>query len=67
MASPGFGAFETIDKNLQHQQNINRLPIQIFVHDAPNNKLDTLSPYIKKLADHLLHSSAHTVVKITLD
>jgi predicted nuclease of predicted toxin-antitoxin system len=66
-AFAGFHAFVTTDKNLQHQQNIERFPIKIFVLDAPNNKLGTLNPYIEKLTERLLDSSDSSVIKISLD
>ena len=50
MTLNGFDAFVTIDKNLQHQQNLPRFPIKLFVLDSPNNKIETLIPYIEKLA-----------------
>ncbi len=50
MTLDGFDAFLTIDKNLQHQQNIRRFPIKLIILDAPNNKIETLIPYVEKLA-----------------
>ena len=49
MTLDGFDAFVTIDKNLQHQQNIARFPIKLFILNAPNNKIETLIPYIENL------------------
>ncbi len=40
---------QAIDKNLQHQQNIKRFLIKLIILDAPNNKIETLIPYIEKL------------------
>lgn len=42
-----FDALVTMDKNLPFQQNIERFPTQIFVLDAPDNKISTLLPYIE--------------------
>lgn len=44
-----FDALVTMDKNLPFQQNIERFPTQIFVLDAPDNKISTLLPYIEHL------------------
>jgi predicted nuclease of predicted toxin-antitoxin system len=49
MTLEGFDAFVTIDKNLQHQQNIARFPVKLFILNAPNNRIDTLAPFIEKL------------------
>jgi len=49
MTIDGFDAFVTIDKNLQYQQNLLRFPIKIFILDAPNNKIETLLPFVENL------------------
>jgi len=50
MTLDGFDVFVTIDKNLQHQQNVRRFPVKLIILDAPNNKIETLTPYVEKLA-----------------
>lgn len=67
MTINGFNALVTIDKNLKHQQNIERFPIQLFILDATNNKLKTLEPYIVKLKDALLEKLKDSIVEIKLD
>ena len=49
MVENGFQAFVTVDRNLPYQQNLERLPIPIFVLHAYNNRLDTLQALIPKL------------------
>lgn len=66
MTFDGFDAFVTIDKNLRHQQNLNRFPIRLFVLNAPNNKLDTLEPYVEKLAEALNRSITDQVIIIDI-
>ncbi len=44
-----FDALVTMDKNLPFQQNFDRYPAQLFVLDAPNNKISTLLPYVEHL------------------
>jgi hypothetical protein len=66
MVLSGFDAFVTIDKNLRHQQNISRFPIMIFVLDSPNNRIDTLQPYIKKLNELLDMPSTSQVTVVSL-
>jgi len=67
MTINGFDALVTIDKNLKHQQNIDRFPIQLFILNAPNNKLKTLEPYIEKLTDVFTKKMKDSIVEITLD
>jgi predicted nuclease of predicted toxin-antitoxin system len=45
----GFDAFVTIDKNLQNQQNLKDTDVRLFILDAPNNRLDTLQPFVVNL------------------
>ena len=63
----GFDAFVTIDKNLQHQRNLLRFPIKLTVLDSPNNKIETLIPYIEKLAVILSSSLENQIVSVNLD
>jgi hypothetical protein len=49
MVLNGFELLVTIDKNLKHQQNLDKFPIRVAVLEAPNNKIETLKPYIEKL------------------
>ena len=49
MKSNDFDALITIDKNLKHQQNLDKHMVFIVVLDAPNNKIPTLTPLIEKL------------------
>lgn len=53
MTLDGFNALITIDKHLQYQQNISKFPIRLFILDAPNNKIETLFPFIEKLKSSL--------------
>ena len=49
MVFHGFDVLVTLDKNIQFQQNIDKFPIQYFILDANENKIDTLQPYITEL------------------
>lgn len=44
-AGAGFEAFLSIDKNIQHQQNLDDLPIPIIVLDSISNALPALVPF----------------------
>jgi predicted nuclease of predicted toxin-antitoxin system len=49
MEKKEFEALITIDKSLQHQQNLKEFGLIIIILNSPDNKLSTLEPYIKKL------------------
>jgi len=63
----GFDAFVTIDKNLQFQQNIRRFLIKLIILDAPNNKIETLIPYIEKLTAIFSAPLESQIVIVNLD
>jgi predicted nuclease of predicted toxin-antitoxin system len=44
LAATEFDAFITVDKNLQFQQNLEKLPIAVVVIDAVSNELPVLLP-----------------------
>jgi predicted nuclease of predicted toxin-antitoxin system len=49
LAEHQYDALVTMDKNLPFQQNFEQSPAQLFVLDAPDNKISTLLPYIERL------------------
>ncbi len=49
----GFDFFITIDKNLQHQQNLDKFNITIFLLLAKNNRLETLQFLVSKIKDKI--------------
>jgi predicted nuclease of predicted toxin-antitoxin system len=53
MTLAGFDVFITMDKNLQHQQNIKRFSIQIIILDALDSKYKTLQSLIFKVTKSL--------------
>jgi hypothetical protein len=44
-ADDGFDALLTLDKNLQHQQNLQTLPLPVIVLSSPSNALPALLPF----------------------
>jgi predicted nuclease of predicted toxin-antitoxin system len=50
----GFDFFITLDKNLRHQQNLDRYSFKFILLVAYNNKHQTLQPLIKKIQGLLL-------------
>lgn len=63
----GFDALITIDKNIPKQQNISRFPVTLFVLNAPNNKIETLKPYVAKLFNILTTGVKEKIVEIKLN
>jgi hypothetical protein len=64
MTMNGFDAFVTIDKNLQHQQNLNKFPITLFVLNARNNKIETLKRFMPLLIEKINRRSTKQVIAI---
>ena len=52
-ASGSYDGFVTMDRNIEHQQNISRLPFGILVLLAPSNRLVHLRPLIPAVLDAL--------------
>lgn len=63
MAENGFDALVAMDKNLRFQQNPDKLPVNLVIFDAANNKIQTLKPFVTKLSESLDES---TLEKITI-
>lgn len=49
----GFDFFVTIDKNLRHQQNLDKFNITIFLLLAVNNRRETLQHLVEKVKDRI--------------
>lgn len=64
MNTKGLDAFVTIDKNLKYQQNLDRFSVRLYVLNAPNNRLDTLQPFVENLVKIVNKSTADWVVVI---
>ena len=52
-ASAGYDAFLSIDKNLEHEQNLKSLPLAVVVIDAPSNALPAVLPFTAPLLELL--------------
>ncbi len=48
-----FEVLITVDKNIRHQQNRDKLPIAIIILSAKSNRYETLSPLISKALEIL--------------
>ena len=64
LAAAEFDAFVTVDKNLQYQQNLAKLPIAVIVLDAHSNELAILLPLLPKLEEALQILKPRTYVQI---
>lgn len=53
IAFNGFEIFVTIDKNLKHQQNLDKFNISIFILIGINNRRETLQHLIKKITEKI--------------
>lgn len=49
----GFGAFVSIDKNIEHEQNLLMLPLPTVVINAPSNALPARVPFAPYLCELL--------------
>jgi hypothetical protein len=62
-ADAGFDAFVSIDKKIEHEQNLMTLPLPVIVIDAPSNTLAALAPFAPFLIE-LLKSPLERVLLI---
>ena len=65
----GFEIFITIDKNIEHQQNISEIRLGIIVFDIPRTKLENLIPMTNKVIELISKARPFKVyqVKPTVD
>ena len=52
-AGKEFGAFLTVDQNVQFQQNLSALPLPVGIIVASDNRFETLAPYAPAVLDWL--------------
>jgi predicted nuclease of predicted toxin-antitoxin system len=63
----GFDIFITLDKNLRHQQNLNKVELKFILLLATDNKHQTLQHYIDKVKTILQSSDIPKFSEILLD
>ena len=63
----GCQAVVTVDKNIEFQQNLNRLPLTVVVLDAGASDLHTLQPLVPKAVSMLDSSVGKTLIKVRVD
>jgi hypothetical protein len=64
MDEDGFDLFVTVDRNLPYQQNLQRLPVTIFVLCAVNNRYKTLATLIPKLLQRLEEGNLKSIIEV---
>lgn len=64
MAQERFDLFVTVDRNLPYQQNLERLPVTIFVLCAFDNRRDTLKLLVPKIFERIAQGHLPNVVEI---
>jgi len=73
-AAAGFGAFISVDKNLEYEQNLRKLPLPVVDIDSPSNALPILIPFaspllelLKEPLERILYiiRSDHSVLRLT--
>ena len=64
LARDQFQAFITLDRNLEHQQNITERDIQIIVLIARRSRMDYLEPLVPRVLEVLQNSKRGEVVRI---
>ena len=63
-AANQFDVLITVDKNLEHQQNLETLPIAVVVLYAQSNELRYLLPLIPKLQEVLANLLPRALVRV---
>lgn len=63
-ATAGFEAFVTVDRRIQHQQNVSVLPFGIIALRARSNDVDDLRPLMSAVRDALTTLSPGQFVRI---
>ncbi|MEO5673272.1 MAG: DUF5615 family PIN-like protein [Chitinophagales bacterium] len=64
IGSSAFDYFITIDKNLRHQQNLDKIGFTIFLLLAINNRRETLQQLIEKVKEKIKSGSLEKLVEI---
>ena len=65
MVEEDFDILVTVDRNLPYQQNLERLPLTIFVLCAFDNRRETLALLIPKLFDRLAEGNLQNIIEIS--
>ena len=61
----GFDFFVTIDKNLRHQQNLEKFNITVFLLLAFDNRRETLQKLVEKIKDRIKNKDFTKLTEIS--
>lgn len=64
LASDEFDAFVTLDKNLEHQQNMSEVDIPVILLIARRSRIDYLEPLVPRMLESLRNLKRGQVVRI---
>ena len=64
-AGQGFDALVTVDRGIEHQQNLGELPIAVIVMLAHRNRLRDLQPLVPDVAAVLLGTLEKAVYRVS--
>ena len=65
MIADNFKLFITVDKNLPYQQNLDRLPLTIFVLNSKDNRRSSLQKLIPLVFEKIKIGNLQNVIEIT--
>ena len=63
-ARRGFAALITVDRGIEHQQNVSKLPLPIVIMLAPRNRLAELRPLVPVVLEVLSDALANRVYRV---
>lgn len=63
-AAGTYDAFVTMDRNLEHQQAISRLPFAVILIVAPSNRRRDLRPVVHRLQDALKATRPSAFIRV---
>ena len=63
----GFDILITLDRNLKHQQNLDKVSLKFIVLLAENNKPETMQPFIERLKTLLNGNDLLQLTELSLD
>ena len=64
-ATEGFDALVTVDRGIEHQQNVSELPIPVIIMLAPRNRLAELQPLVSGVARVLSDPLEHRIYRVS--
>lgn len=64
-ADDGFDAMTTVDRGIEHQQNLNALPLPVIIMLAPRNRLADLLPLVPRVMETLSSDLHQRVYHVT--